>query len=422
MRTPAEVSLGDLGTARFHHLGEPGRGRPTIWLVDAPQWFHRGAIYDDADDGHLRFAALVRAALALADARGVYPDVLHLNDWHTAIGPVMADTGQWRDVPTVLTIHNLAFQGWLPTADLAPMGVEVDGLDPADVAKGWVSTLKEGIRAATVVTTVSPGFAREIIQPGQGMGLEADLERIGDRLVGILNGIGDDWNPLADPALAAPFGPEDLAGKAVNTAALRERLGLVDRDVPVLGIVSRLTEQKGFPLLRETIPPLLAYRRAQLVVIGTGEPDLEAMFSEMASEFPDDAAYVHEFDIALSHLIEAGSDVFLMPSRFEPSGLNQMYSMAYGTIPVVHRTGGLADSVEPWDGAAGTGTGFVFSPHTQEAFAAALDDALAAWSEPEVRRRIIANGMARDDSWAARADDYREVYRKVQRIHRSGSG
>lgn len=415
VRTPGEVSLGALGTASFSLLGEPAQGHPSIWLVDAPRWFHRGAMYDDEGDGHLRFTALVLAALALAEARNAVPDILHANDWHTAHAPLLAAArgGPWSSVPTIVTLHNLAFQGWFETADLERMGLAgvSDRLDPSDLERGWVSTLKEGIRAADFVTTVSPTYAEEIRTVDAGMGLDGELRRRGDRLVGILNGIGDDWDPRTDPALAARFGPGDLAAKAENTAALRARMGLPDRDVPVVGVVSRLTEQKGFGLLREVMPPLLASGRVQLVVIGTGSPDLEALFAGFADEYPEAAAYFRGFDIPLSHQIEAGSDLFLMPSRFEPCGLNQMYSMAYGTIPIVHATGGLVDSVEPWDGAAGTG--FRFSPHDAAALAAALEEAIAAWHDPRSRRRLVANGMARDDSWEARAEEYRTIYRRA---------
>ena len=417
VRHPSEVSLGELGTARFFQLDLPRPDHPTVWLVDAPEWFHRGTVYDERGDGHLRYTVLVRAALALAQARNAIPDVVHANDWHTAHAPLAAASfgGRWSNVPTVLTLHNLAFQGWFETADLAAMGLDavVDRMDPDDIGRGWVSTLKEGIRSADLVTTVSPTYAREITTPQGGMGLDGVLRAKGDRLVGILNGIGDDWDPRTDPDLAAPFSRDDMTGKAENTAALRVRMGLVERDVPILGIVSRLTEQKGFGLVGDVLDRVLGERRAQLAVIGTGAQEYEQLFAALRDRFPGDAVYYRGFDVALSHLIEAGSDIFLMPSRFEPSGLNQMYSMAYGTIPVVHATGGLIDSVEPFDAKAGTGCGFVFSPHTVDAFARCLDEAIAAWGDPAQRWRVIANGMARDDSWDARADEYRKIYRRA---------
>ncbi|MDX1692038.1 MAG: glycogen/starch synthase, partial [Acidimicrobiia bacterium] len=335
VRTPREADLGDLGVATFSILGDPAPGRPTIWLVDLPEWFRRGDLYGDGD-GHLRYTAFVRAAMALAEMRGRVPDVLHANDWHTAHAPLVgaARGGPWAGVPTVLTVHNPAFQGWFPTSDLDRLGLGgvADRLDDSDIEQGWVSTLKEGIRHADLVTTVSPSYADEILTPDGGMGLEEEFRSLGDRLVGILNGIGDDWDPATDPALAAPFDAADPSGKVVNTGALRAHFGLADRRVPVLGVVSRLTEQKGFHLAFDTLEDRLAAGAIQLVAIGTGEPAIEESFQALSDRFPDDAGYHRGFDIPLSHLIEAGSDLFLMPSRFEPCGLNQMYSMAYGTI------------------------------------------------------------------------------------------
>ena len=287
-------------------------------------------------------------------------------------------------------------------------------LDPGDLAAGEVNSLRAGIATAAMVTTVSPGFVREIVTPERGRGLDTALRARGDRLVGILNGIGDDWHPATDPRLPRTYGPGDLEGKAVNTAALRTRFELADRSgVPVLGIVSRMDHQKGFGLLGGTLPPLLAAHRAQLAVIGTGDPGIEGLFRSLADRFPGEAGYLRAFDLDVAHLIEAGADLFLMPSVFEPSGLNQMYSLRYGTVPVVHRTGGLADSVEPWDVASGSGTGFLFAPHTEAAFAAALEEGLRAFADGDAWRRLVGNGMERDFSWEARVGEYRRVYRRA---------
>jgi starch synthase len=268
---------------------------------------------------------------------------------------------------------------------------------------------------------VSPTYAEEIRGPQRGFGLESDLAARGDRLIGILNGIGDDWDPATDEWISHQY--SDPGGKAPNTAALRDRFGLEHRaEVPVLGVVSRLDRQKGFELLRTTLPPLFERRRAQLAVIGTGDPSFESMFAGFAARHPGWAAYHRGFDTGLAHLIEAGSNVFLMPSEFEPCGLNQMYSLTYGTVPVVHRTGGLADTVEPWDPDTATGTGFVFDEFTAVAFAAALRAALETFRDRAVWRKLMGNGMAQDFSWEARAAEYREAYRTAQRIRRSGSG
>jgi starch synthase len=410
-----EVSLGPLGTARLSMLGEPEPRAPTIYLVDAPQWFRAGSVYP-GDEDHLRFGALAAAVPAFCRALGWVPEVVHANDWHTGLEALfLAAAGEpWASRPVVFTVHNLAYQGLFPASDLPRLGLEgfAGRFNPGDLAGGWLNSLKTGIATAAVVTTVSPSFAREMVTPERGMALDATLISRGDQPVGILNGIGDDWDPCADPHLPQPYGVGDLEGKEANTAALRKRLGLRDRPgVPILGVISRMDRQKGFDLLRETMPPLLARNRVQLAALGTGDPAIEALFAGLARRFPAEAAYVGAFDPGLAHLIEAGAGIFLMPSLFEPSGLNQMYSMRYGTPPVAHRTGGLADSIEPWDGERGAG--FLFTPHSPEAFAAALEEALFVYEDRGAWRRLVTNGMQQDFSWAARAGEYRAVYRRA---------
>ncbi|MBM3695339.1 MAG: glycogen synthase [Actinobacteria bacterium] len=396
-------------------LGDSAPGSPTVYLVDAPQWFHAGEVYP-GDEDHLRFAALAAAVPPLCDALGWLPDVVHANDWHTGLTALyLALAGEpWAGIPVVFTVHNLGYQGVFPAADLPRLGLEAAAgrFDPGDLAGGWLNALKTGIATADAVTTVSPSFAREMLTPERGMALDATLRARGDLPVGILNGIGEDWDPGSDPYLPHQYGLGDLEGKAANTAALRKRLGLRDRPgVPLLGVISRLDRQKGFDLLRETMPPLLARNRVQLVALGTGDPAIESLFAGLARRFPAEAAYVAAFDPGLAHFIEAGAEVFLMPSVFEPSGLNQMYSMRYGTPPVAHRTGGLVDSIEQWDGEHGTG--FLFEPHSAEAFVGALEYALGVYEDREAWRRLVSNGMSRDFSWGARAEEYRAVYRRV---------
>jgi starch synthase len=410
-----EVSLGPLGTVGLRTLGDPGPGRPTVYLVTAPQWYSIGAVYG-GQEGHLRFGALSAAIAPLCRSLGWVPDLVHANDWHTGLAALyLATAGEpWASRPVVFTVHNLAYQGVFPAADLPRLGLESWGhrFDPGDLAGGWLNCLKTGIATAAAVTTVSPSFAREMLTPEQGMALDGTLRARGDLPVGILNGIGEDWDPAADERIPRRYGPGDLESKAVNTAALRRRFGLRDRPgVPVAGVVSRMDRVKGFDLLRQTMPPLLARGRLQLAALGTGDSALESLFTGLARRFPGEAAHVAAFDLDLSHLVEAGADIFLMPSVFEPSGLSQMYSMRYGTVPVAHRTGGLADSIEHWDGQSGTG--FLFSPHTPEAFAGALADALAAYEDREGWRHLVVNAMNRDFSWGARAAEYREVYRRV---------
>ena len=407
------LDLGSLGTAAIRTLDGPGA---TILLVDAPDWFSESEIYASVPDAHLRYAAFCRAVLVACDVMGWIPEVLHVNDWHTALLPLHADArgGHWPEVPVVLTIHNLAYQGWIPPSDLERMGLDPEHPAIEEGTRG-VNSLRAGIRAAEIVTTVSPTYANEILTAERGEGLDDVLRDRQTDLVGVLNGIGTEWDPGHDPHLPAPYGPSTLDLKAESTAALRNRLGLEHRDgVPILGIVSRLAQQKGFELLRHTLPPLLEARAAQLAVIGTGDPTLEAMFGGFAERFPTEAGYHRGFDNQLAHLIQAGSDIFLMPSEWEPCGLNQMYSQRYGTIPVVHRTGGLADTVKSWDPGSGEGTGFLFDRHDDEGFSAALSDALEAFGDQEVWRQLQRNGMAEDFSWERRAGEYRAIYRRAQ--------
>ncbi len=417
-----EIDVGPFGSVTVSILGD---GPATIFLVGSEDWFARGAIYDPGPDEHLRFGCLSAAIPAICRELGWVPDLWHLNDWHTALLAYHADAAgePWSGVPSLLTIHNLAFQGVFPAGDLDRLGLseQAGRLDAGDLLDGWINSLRNGIAAASVVTTVSPTYAREITTPAFGMALDGSLREKGDRLIGILNGIGEEWDPTADRYLPKPYGPDSLHRKQVSTTELRARLELRDRPtVPIAGVVSRLTGQKGFDVLRHTLPPLLDAHRIQLAVIGTGEPVYEAMFAGLAELHAGEAAYVRDFDPAVAHLIEAGSEIFLMPSQFEPSGLNQMYSMKYGTVPIVRQTGGLADSVRPWDPETGVGTGFLFDEFSDEAFAAALEQALQTYALPAAWRRLQHNGMTTDFSWERRSEEYRDAYRLA--ISAGGNG
>lgn len=410
------VPVPGVGSVTVSTFGEPSPERPTVYLLDVPEAFRRGAIYPADDDDHIRYSAFVRAVLAVCAALRWVPDVFHANDFHTALLPLHARAGgePLRSVPVVLTIHNLAFQGVFPREDLSEMGLgrHEAAIEGPDEEHG--NALATGIATADLVTTVSPSYAREILTPEQGMALECVLRKRSDDLIGILNGIGDEWDPATDPWIAATYRGPDLERKAMNRAALRLDLGLEGvSGVPLLGVVSRLTSQKGFDLFDEAVVPLIEEGRAQLAVLGTGQPEYEELFASLSVRLPGRVGYRGAFDLRLGHLIEAGADLFLMPSRFEPCGLNQMYSMRYGTIPVVRATGGLADTVDAWDPDARSGTGFVFEDYTAGAFAGALTQALEVFADGEAWRSLVANAMAGDWSWARRAEDYRAAYRRA---------
>lgn len=409
----------------------PLQPRLELLLVECPACYERhGGPYQDRSgrdwpDNALRFGLLSKLAALLASNETPLdwrPDVLHCNDWQTALAPAYLRYRHEPIAATVTTIHNLAFQGLFPMTrihalDLPAAATTVEGVE----FHGKISFLKAGLQHSDRLTTVSPTYAREICEPEHGFGLDGLLRhrrdlRNGD-LVGILNGIDTrEWDPATDGSIAARYSARSLALKQLNRAALGERLGLaLKADTPLLGMISRLTRQKGADLVIEAAPALLA-RGARLAVLGSGDDDLEARWRALAAAHPGRIAAHVGFDEALAHLIEAGADMFLMPSRFEPCGLNQMYSLAYGTPPVVRATGGLADTVvdcTPGTLADGSANGFTFGPAAAHALLAAVDRALGAWRDQGTWRRLQRSGMARDWGWRPAAAQYARLYRSI---------
>ncbi|MFZ5557820.1 MAG: glycogen synthase GlgA [Pseudomonadota bacterium] len=411
--------------SRLLAAGAPG-SVPLI-VLDCPLLYRReGGPYqspqgEDWPDNALRFGLLCRAAALLgADAKPLAwrPRVLHCHDWQAGLAPALLHFTAGRRAATVMTIHNLAFQGLFPADAAAQVGLPPPAFT-ADGVEYWgkLSFLKGGVVYADHITTVSPTYAREIQSEPLGFGFEGLLRARAGRLTGILNGIDTAvWNPAADPLIAQPYDAATLERKRDNKRALQKAMGWsADDDAPLLGMVSRLTGQKGADLVAE-LAPRIAQRGARLVVLGSGDPALERQLTRLAGDLPQWVAVRIQFDEALSHLIEAGVDAFLMPSRFEPCGLNQMYSQRYGTPPIVHATGGLCDSVAdatPAAVAAGGGTGFVFQRMTEASFLHAIDRALAMMREPDAWRAVQRAGMARDFSWKSSAQKYRDLYRSL---------
>ena len=408
---------------RWEHAPAPGL---RAILIDIPRYFQRDALYVDratgegyADDGE-RFLAFTLAALDSLAEGPVPVDVIHCNDFHTGLAPALLERN-WRDDPllgraaTLFSIHNLAYQGVFPLPLLARAGIS-----PAEARYGspyefWgkLNCMKAGIVAADLVATVSPRYAEEIAGSAEfGHGLEGVLADRLDTLVGVLNGIDtDEWSPATDPELAETYTAATVeAGKAANRRALREEAGLPDLDVPVLGVVSRLVRQKGFDLLVPLLDHLLALP-LQLVVLGSGEPAIEAAFNDAARYCPDKLRVWVKYDNRLAHRIEAGADLFLMPSRYEPCGLNQLYSLRYGTPPIVRATGGLADTVRDVTEAPEDGTGFVFGEARPEALFDAIRRALALHGDPVARLALRRRIMGLDFSWSRSAADYLRLYR-----------
>ncbi len=397
-----------------------------LLVLDAGHLFARaGNPYLAADgrdwqDNAQRFAALARVGAMLA--RGLLsdyvPDVLHAHDWQAALAPAyLALTPQARPA-TVLTVHNLAFQGLFPpgllrTLALPAHAFATDGVEFHD----QIGFLKAGLRYADRITTVSPSYAEEIRTPAGGMGLDGLLRGRADRLRGILNGIDTEvWNPARDPHIAATFDAATLDVRAANKGAVQARLGLaMSAGAPLFGVISRLTEQKGLDLLVQTLPVLLQMG-AQLAVLGTGSPSLEAAFRDAAAANPGRVGCLIGYDEALAHQMQAGVDALLVPSRFEPCGLTQLCALRYGAVPVVARVGGLADTVidaNPMAVAAGVATGIVFAPVDAPALTAALRRAVTLFADRASWRTMQSRGMATDVSWTGPAGQYAALYREL---------
>ena len=392
----------------------------TVYFVDCPQMFDRPSFYTFDADEHLRFLLLTRVAIETCQRIGFLPDIFHCNDWHTAFLPLYLKT-VYASVPelararSVLTIHNIGYQGLMPWTALGDLGLGdfKEGLDANDSAVKLINPLKNGIKYADVVTTVSPTYAREICETALGMGMQETLLARRNGVVGILNGVDySDWDPRHDRHLTTPFDADDLQGKAANKQRLLAAVGLgVEPDRPLLSMVTRLAEQKGIDLLFDALPALLRERDFGFVILGSGEERYAAFFADMTRRHRGRVAFRSGYDEALAHLIEAGSDMFLMPSRYEPCGLNQMYSLRYGTIPIVRNTGGLADSVQHFDPVAGTGTGCVFNDYDAPAVRWAVGAALDWYADQRKWRRLMQNAMAQDFSWSRQTVRYEQVYR-----------
>ncbi|HNR21800.1 MAG TPA: glycogen synthase [Steroidobacteraceae bacterium] len=406
---------GGITTARLP--GSPA----TVYFIDEPRLYDRATLYTADPDEHLRFIRLTRAAFELCRRLGFAPDILHCNDWHTAFGPLLLAAEYGADplfaaARSVLTIHNIGYQGSFDAEYAGDIGLDdLSRLHQEDLRAGHVNALKHGILYAHAVTTVSPTYAREICTEEYGMGLQETLRARGDSLTGILNGVDyDEWDPRHDRWLPIHYDAQRLGAKAELKRTFLAREGLPFRlGVPLAGVVSRLAEQKGIELLFDSLPPLLAARRLQLVALGSGEARYEQFFARLARDFPQEVRFHAGYDEARAHWIEAASDMFLMPSRYEPCGLNQMYSLRYGTVPIVRRTGGLADSVEHFDAATGRGTGIVFNDFDSAGMAWALQQALTLHADEPAWTRLMQNGMAQDFSWTRQSARYVALYERV---------
>ncbi|MCB1734379.1 MAG: glycogen synthase GlgA [Gammaproteobacteria bacterium] len=417
---------GSVGTTRILEGRLPDSDMP-VYLVDAPHYFNRpGGPYShpqgyDWPDNAQRFGLFARVAVEVAQDRigqDWRADVVHANDWQTGLVPALLSLEASRPA-TVFTVHNLAYMGLFGWEAFQTLGLP-DDFWSVDHLEFWatMSFLKGGLVYSDWLTTVSPTYAWEIRTPAFGYGLEGLLNHRADRLVGILNGVDYAvWDPAVDTLLPARYSADDLSGKAECKRALQRHFNLAENpDVPLLGSVGRMVEQKGGDLIAEVLPQLL-HHDFQAVILGSGEPGLQDTLRQLAVQYPSRIAVQIGYDERLAHLIEAGSDMFLMPSRFEPCGLNQIYSLRYGTLPIVHRTGGLADTVVDASRARindGTANGFQFSPATSTALHASIERALAMYAQPEVwRETLMRRAMSADFSWEHSAEQYIDLYRQA---------
>lgn len=428
--------MATLGKPRSIHkwddlLGTPARlvkgtlGASPLLVLDAPALFGReGGPYADStgrdwDDNWRRFAALARAAADLAGGavKGQRFDLVHAHDWQTGLTPAYLALTQDRPVPSVMTIHNMAFQGYFPAEvfpqlGLPPKAWSVDGVE----SYGGVGFLKAGMQLADAITTVSPTYSREIRSVEFGMGLEGVVLARSHRVHGILNGIDTgEWNPATDPHLAARFTAGKLAARAKNKRALEQEFGLQRDDGPLFIVVSRLTWQKGMDLLPGVLDHLVGIG-GRLALIGAGDAEIETALHQVAARHPGRIGVKIGYDEAASHRLQGGGDAILVPSRFEPCGLTQLYGLAYGCIPVVARTGGLADTVidaNPAALAAGVATGVQMNAVSPEALAMAVSRTVELYADPRAWKQVQKNAMKADFSWGASGAAYAALYRQL---------
>ena len=417
--------------ARLLRGSMPEAPSVAVYLVVHDGFFDRDGIYVDPTTGRgypdevERYAFFGRAVLESARALGLAPDVFHLNDHHTALAAaylreLYRDDAELSRAGVVFSIHNLGYLGQFGPEVLPRLGFPRERCVPGSPFEynGGVSSLKVGIEFADYVNTVSERYAEEISSsPEFGLGLEGVLaeKRDAGRLVGILNGVDYSvWDPRTDTLIPARFSADDLSGKATCKRELLRRSGLAGKDArPLIGMVSRLADQKGFDLLRERAEDIVD-AGATLVVLGTGQPEYHEFLSRLAADHSDAVAAHLTFDNDLAHLIEAGADMFLMPSRYEPCGLNQMYSLRYGTVPIVRATGGLADTVRDYGAPGGGGTGFVFEEYTADAMFEAVSRALEAFADRPAWVALMRRGMELDFSWDASAAKYVGLYSRAR--------
>jgi len=404
-----------------------------VYFIEFANYFDRVGLYHDDEfndylDNPRRFAFLSRAALQFCKDIGFKPDIIHAHDWQTALAPAYLKIWHWDDqvlgaAASVLTIHNIGYQGKYPARDYAYTGLQSGNFTSRKFEDhGAMNYLKGGIHYADMVNTVSPSYARETRTPELGYGMAMYLNDKGDHYLGILNGVDyDDWNPATDALIPQTYTTNDLSGKAVCKRVLQERLDLeIEEGVPIVGVVSRFVDQKGLDLLAAAIEPIVNNMRVQFAILGSGDKGLEWYFGGLPARYSGRIGSFIGYNNELAHLIEAGSDFFVMPSRYEPCGLNQIYSLKYGTLPVVRATGGLDDTVEQYNEATGDGTGFKFWDSSSHAIYYAVGWAVSTYYDrPHHIVQMQQKAMQLSFTWETSALQYEQVYRRAIEIKQS---
>jgi len=403
------------GTYHAKAFYSEANGSPTF-LIDAPSYFHRDSIYGYRED-YERFAFFNHAALTLLKHIGAPPDIVHLNDWHCGFAAVeLAEARRWdpywRNTRTVFSIHNMAYQGGFGLDRLWDLGFGSEFDRYAFSFNGYGSAMKAGLEVSDMLSTVSRRYAHEIQTAENGYGLEWLTRRRANRLIGITNGVDYEvWNPETDKELPANFNIDNLDGKRECKRSLLQEFSLpVELDRPILANITRLTAQKGIDLMMQVAADVIE-TGAYIISLGSGEKKYEDFWQSLRDYAPRQVGIFRGYNEPLAHRIEAGADMFMMPSKFEPCGLNQMYSLRYGTVPIVRAVGGLDDTVQNFDAVTGAGNGFKFGPYQADKFLESIYEALFAYADPRVWRTIQRNGMSVDNSWENAAKKYVELYR-----------
>ncbi|MEJ2545411.1 MAG: glycogen synthase GlgA [Calditrichaceae bacterium] len=398
-----------------------------VYLIHSPHYYNRWSLYTNDQDEYLRFALLNRVAIEFCQLMEWAPDIFHCNDWQTGLIPVYLKTMyNWdklfRKTKTVMTIHNIGYQGHFSADIINKLGLEryYNWFDANELYQGTINYMRTGLLHADKITTVSETYANEILTDFYGEGLQNTLMARKSDLVGILNGVDyDEWNPETDKNIPYNYSIEDLSGKPKNKRKLLSQLGLkYNAKAPVIGLITRLADQKGIELFKGTMEKILREFDIRFVVLGSGEHSYEQYLYYLQQTFKDKVVFYLGYNFELSHLIEAGSDMFVMPSKYEPCGLNQIYSLKYGTVPIVRKTGGLADTVEFYNWETQEGTGFVFDYYNPDSLYWAMQHAIQTYEDKTTWKKLLIRGMKKDFSWDKQIPKYLKLYENLTKYRR----